>query len=253
MTSGGDVTAELTRRLAAGETPDVIFRSLIPEPWRPVLRACAVARTFDLGMYEEILRKSGEVPDSELPDLTELLERQVVVPARGEPDSYSLPPGDRSAYFRQWIDPSRSFQYAELLLLEKRIAEYRAAEGDRTEELRHLLLAAPEVALSRFDQMFSEADDRRDFAACADLIDVLEDPDRFGHLTPELRERLQDRAGYVRARSYWAADYARAAQFLPPAGLIRDAERFLEGRRRVWHLYAPGGAGKTMQLRWLVT
>ncbi|MFJ9095328.1 hypothetical protein ACIRIR_27965 [Streptomyces globisporus] len=253
MTSGGDMTAELTRRLAAGESPDVIFRSLVPEPWRPVLHACAAARIFDLRMYEEVLRNSGEAPDSQLPDLTELLERQIVVPARGEPDSYTLPPGDRSAYFRHWTDSSQPSRYAQLLLLEQRIAAYLAAEGDRTEELRHLLLATPETALARFDEMFSEADDRRDFAACTDLIDVLEDPDRFGHLSPELRERLQDRAGYVRARSYWAADYARAAQFLPPTSLIRDAERFLEGRRRVWHLYAPGGAGKTMQLRWLVT
>ncbi|WP_329025007.1 MULTISPECIES: tetratricopeptide repeat protein [unclassified Streptomyces] len=253
MTNAADMMADLARRLASGESPEDISRSLVPECWRPALRACAAARMFDSALYERTLRPwahraTGEEP----PSWSDLVEQGAVIPARWQHGQYALTDSDRSSYFREWLKPTPSGLLAELEELEKDVARYWGAAGDEVEQLRHLLLGAPERAVSLFDRLFAQADEDGDFAACEDLVDVLGDPDRSVCLAPELRQRYRDCSGYVRTRSFWAADYARAAQYLPPDGIEEQAERLLRGEQRIWQMYAPGGAGKTMQLRWLV-
>ena len=255
QSNGGPMTdplADLTRRLAAGESLEDIARSVRPPDWAPALRVCAVARTFDEPLYENVLVPAAHGP-GEAPPLRDLVEERVVRPAGGTPGTYTLSEPDRTSYFLDWTGTSGSDALpAELLRLEREIADHRLATGDHTEAVRHLLLPSSEEALSLFRERFSAADQRRDFATCQDLVEALGDPDRLPFLGPEISELGLERAGYVRARDNWSADYARSAQFLQPAGLVDDAEQLLSGERRVWQLYAPGGAGKTMQLRWLV-
>ncbi|MGA5454429.1 hypothetical protein ACPCVO_48480 [Streptomyces umbrinus] len=247
-----DPLADLTRRLAAGESLEDIARSVRPPDWAPALRVCAVARTFDEPLYENVLAPAAHGP-GEVPPLRDLVEERVVRPVGGTPRTYTLSEPDRTSYFLDWIGTGGSDALpAELLRLEREIAEHRLVTGDHTEAVRHLLLPSSEDALSLFQERFDAADRRRDFATCQDLVEALGDPDRLPFLGPEISELGLERAGYVRARDHWSADYARSAQFLQPAGLVDDAERLLAGERRVWQLYAPGGAGKTMQLRWLV-
>lgn len=216
MTNAADMMADLARRLASGESPEDISRSLVPECWRPALRACAAARMFDSALYERTLRPwahraTGEEP----PSWSDLVEQGAVIPARWQHGQYALTDSDRSSYFREWLKPTPSGLLAELEELEKDVARYWGAAGDEVEQLRHLLLGAPERAVSLFDRLFAQADEDGDFAACEDLVDVLGDPDRSVCLAPELRQRYRDCSGYVRTRSFWAADYARAAQYLP--------------------------------------
>ncbi|MFF5367149.1 hypothetical protein [Streptomyces sp. NPDC013187] len=251
-----DALAEITRRLAAGESLEAIARSQRPSDWAPALRVCAVARTFDATLYESVLGPTAaEHGDGDAPGILELLDERAIQPAGGLPRTYTLSEQDRAAYFLDWIGTGTGTQAApaELLSLERRIADQRLTEGDHSEAVRHLLLPSAEDALALFHEQFTAADRRRDFAACQDLVDALGDPDRLPFLTPEISELALDRAGYVRARDHWAADFARSAQFLKPTGLLVEAEQLLAGEQRVWQLYAPGGAGKTMQLRWLVS
>ncbi|MFF7309174.1 hypothetical protein [Streptomyces sp. NPDC008137] len=244
-----DPLGDLARRLAAGESLEAIARSLLPPDWTPTLRACAVARTFDAQLYEEVLR-----PPATGPGLDELIEARAVRPVSGAPGSYALSEADRASYFLDWIPVAGddAAPPADLLDLERAIAGRRRALGDHAEAVRHLLLPAPADALALYHERFSEADERRDFAACQDLVEALGDPDRLPFVGPEIPELGLDHAGYVRARDHWAADYSRSAQFLQPAGLAEQAGQLLAGKRRVWQMHAPGGAGKTMQLRWLV-
>ncbi|MFF0534300.1 hypothetical protein ACWDF1_22530 [Streptomyces coelicoflavus] len=251
-----EILAELTRRLAAGESLEAIARSQRPSGWAPALRVCAVARTFDASLYENVLGPvAAEYGDGEPPGLPELLDERAVRPVGGTPRTYTLSEQDRASYFLDWIGTGTGAGAAPaaLLGLERRIADQRLAEGEHCEAVRHLLLPAPEDALALFREQFTTADRRRDFAACQDLVDALGDPDRLPFLAPEISELVLDRAGYVRARDHWAADFGRSAQFLQPKELLLDAEQLLDGTHRVWQLYAPGGAGKTMQLRWFVS
>ncbi|MGW1963476.1 hypothetical protein ACWCPD_24860 [Streptomyces sp. NPDC001935] len=248
-----DVLGEITRRLAAGESLETISRSLRPAHWTAVLRACAVARTFDAALFEDVLHPHALAEEPASPGLEELVRAHAVEPVGSEPGRFALSGANRSAYFVEWARESPAETLPDgLLALELRIAGVHRASRNHAEEVRHLLLAQPKNALALFRERFDAADARRDFAACKDLVEALGDPDRLS-FTDAVIDRLRlDCAGYVRARDYWAADYSRSAQFLQPAGLVDDAERLLAGERRVWQMYAPGGAGKTMQLRWLV-
>ncbi|MFD9461588.1 tetratricopeptide repeat protein [Streptomyces sp. NPDC060027] len=248
-----DVLAEIARRLASGESLEAISRALRPAHWTAVLRACAVARTFDAALYQEVLRPHALAQEPATPTLEELVRAHAVESVGSEPGRLALSEANRNAYFLDWAQESADgVMPAELLALENKIAAVHRRARHHAEEVRHLLTARPEDALALFRERFAAADARRDFAACQDLVDALGDPDRLPFADPVISELRLDRAGYVRARDHWAADYSRSAQFLQPTGLIRNAERLLAGQRRVWQMYAPGGAGKTMQLRWLV-
>ncbi|MER5468290.1 AAA family ATPase [Streptomyces sp. NPDC002685] len=248
-----DVLAEITRRLASGESLEAISRALRPAHWTAVLRACAVARTFDAALYEEVLRPHALAAEPATPALEELVRARAVEPVGSEPGRFALSGANRNAYFLDWVQElADGVMPAELVALEGDIAVVHRRARNHAEAVRHLLLARPKDALALFRERFAAADGLRDFAACQDLVDALGDPDRLPFADPAISELRLDRAGYVRARDYWAADYSRSAQFLQPTGLIQNAERLLAGERRVWQMYAPGGAGKTMQLRWLV-
>ncbi|MFE2531520.1 hypothetical protein [Streptomyces sp. NPDC059371] len=248
-----DVLAEITRRLAAGESLEAISRSLRPARWTAVLRACAVARTFDTALFEDVLYPHALAEEPASPGLEELVRAHAVEPVGSEPGRFALSGANRGAYFVEWAQESADDTLpAGLLALELRIAGVHRGVRNHAEEVRHLLLAQPKNALALFHERFNAADARRDFAACKDLVDALGDPDRLSFTGDGIVQLRLDCAGYVRARDYWAADYSRSAQFLQPAGLVEDAERLLAGQRRVWQMHAPGGAGKTMQLRWLV-
>ncbi|MEU9284279.1 hypothetical protein AB0D57_05990 [Streptomyces sp. NPDC048275] len=263
-----EASDDIVRRLAAGESLDEIGRSLRPPGWRPLLRACAVARVFNSALFEGVLRPYAAQQVTDVPGLEELLAARAVEAVGDGIGTFALPEADRFAYFLEWFGPADADEDrdedgagddreqaqvpAELARLERLIADFRHAADDHGEELRHLLLPEPDLALDLFHALFTAADERRDFAACQDLVDTLGDPDRLPLARPEIDRLRLDRAGYVRARAYWAADYARSAQFLQPPDLERDTERLLSGEDRVWQMYAPGGTGKTMRLRWLV-
>ncbi|WP_432094581.1 hypothetical protein [Streptomyces sp. bgisy100] len=247
-----DPVAELVRRLIAGESPEAIRRSALPAEWGPVLRAAAAAAVFDSTVYDQLLRPACDGPAA--PGLPDLVAERLVVPLPGGEGRYQLADEDRSHYLARWFDGTDGTPPPELRSLADRLATHWRAAGDRTEELRHLLLADPAAAAELFGALFEEADHDRDFARCQDLVDVLTDPDRSPYTDSGTAALALDRSGYLRAQAYWAADYARSALYREPAGLREQAMELLgEDGPRVLQLYATGGAGKTMALRWLVS
>ncbi|MCX4835189.1 hypothetical protein OG746_41535 [Streptomyces sp. NBC_01016] len=242
---------ELADRLGQGEALDDIRRALLPAPWTDALQAAAVARLFDEEAYAVIRNFVGGTP----PGLTTLLERGAVEEVPGHRLSYQVPDADRPAYLIPWLEESDSPPSPKQLIeLEWLLSEHWRSRGRPAEQLRHLMLADPEGAAALFDELFLASDTQRDFTRCQDLVDVLADPDRAGIAPRPLLKLAEDRAGYLRARTYWAADYARCAQFLEPDGLWERARRLLSAQGpRVWQMHGTGGTGKTMQLRWLVS
>ncbi|MDT0479745.1 hypothetical protein [Streptomyces doebereineriae] len=268
MTSPLDTIINL---IEAGSSPAEIRRSLYPEAWKPLLKACAAAGTFDRSLFDTVLRPSA---GQDAPALDELTEREradkesdepfrhrprepgIVEEVPGRPGHYRLPPDDREEYMQSWRTTwTGGPAPVDLVVLEQQLADYWKAVGDQHEQLRHLLVADPPQALALFEELFAEADRQRDFARCQDLLDVLNDADRLTLSGPDIARVRRDRAGYIRAQSYWAVDYARCAQYLAPPGLKKQASALLRGSggRRTWQVFAEPGMGKTMQLRWLVT
>ncbi|WP_189917850.1 hypothetical protein [Kitasatospora xanthocidica] len=243
---------QITALIEAGADFDEIRRRMLPAGWEPLLKACAAAGVFDRELFDRVLRPSaGPGP----PGLDRLVEREVVEPAPGEPGRYRLSQDDRAAYMKLWlVDWAGGAAPRDLAKLERRLAEHRAAAGDRREQLRHLLVGDRKRGLRLFDELFTAADTARDFARCQDLLDVLADDDRLSVYGPEVARVREDRAGYVRARCHWAVDYARCAQYLARPELEEQAAALLAGTDvRAWQLHGAAGMGKTTRLRWLVT
>ncbi|NGN65801.1 hypothetical protein G5C51_18110 [Streptomyces sp. A7024] len=243
--------ASLAAKLSRGESLDDIGRQLLPEHWTPALQAASVARYFDAKTYRAVLVEfAGDRP----PALSELMANKAVEELPG--GQLQVPDAHRSAYFLSWLGDTGGTGPlpAKLLELEMRLSEHWHARGRPAERLRHLILADPESAGAYFERQFAANDARRDFGRCQDLILVLADPDRAPLTKRTLLRRAETRAGYLRARTHWAQDYARSAQFLQPDGLWGQAKELLYGPGpRVWQMHGPAGSGKTMQLRWLVS
>lgn len=241
---------ELAARLSRGEALDDIRRTLLPADWTDVLKAAAVARFFDAKTYDTVLR---EFVGAQAPPLASLVSSRVVEEAAGR-SLLQVSDAHRPSYLLSWLDDGdRDRLPDELLELERRLSEHWCERGKPAEQLRHLMLVDPDAATGLFDSLFDTSDADRDFTRCEDLTRVLADRDRAAVVKRSLLKQAEDRAGYLRARTYWAPDYARSAQFLEPDGLWQRARSLLDGRgARVWQMHGIAGSGKTMQLRWLV-
>jgi cellulose synthase operon protein C len=248
--TGAEELNELVRLLRSGRSAAEIQRQVVPKSWWPALRACAAAGILTTDLYDSVLRHhAGSTP----PQLFDLAERRLIEPVSHEPAAWRVPQAQAADWMREWHIGQASTEAApELKELETRLARWHEERGNRGEQLRHLLVADPPRALALFRSMFEAADSGRDFAYCQDLIDVLADPNRITLAGQAISEARLDRAGFLRARLLRADDYARSAQFLMPPGLLKRTERLITGADpHVWHLFAPGGTGKTIQLQWL--
>jgi cellulose synthase operon protein C len=237
--------------LRSSPNPAEVERQLLPEPWRRTLQVCSPVTVITPALFDSVLRQY--VP-RDAPPLEDLANRGLIQPVDGEPPGWRVPPAEAARWMREWgLGLSDDRPARPLIELESDLADWYEAHDDDNEQLRHLLVADQQRALSLFRTMFGDADDERDFALCQDLLDVLADPSRITLAGPEMSELRLDRSGYLRARLYWSIDYSRSAQFLAPPGLRERTERLLSGAgSHIWQLYAPGGTGKTTQLRWLI-
>jgi cellulose synthase operon protein C len=248
--------AAILQRLASGESPEAVFSSLRPADQREALRRSAVVRTFDRELYEEVL--APEDGDVGWPSFDDFVQAAEVEPVPRQEGIYRLRPEDRSAGWKTWWSDGES-PLAETELpgplrrLVSRLADYYAETGRPLDQLAQLALADHEAAAALFSRLYEAADERFDLAVCQDLVDVLSDEERGPVFGSRLAELRKDRTAYLRARSLWSAEYLRTATFLEPPGTREDYERLLAGQGpRVMHLHAPGGRGKTMELRWLI-
>ena len=236
--------------LRCGQSLAEVQRLLVPASWQRALRACAAAEVVTTDLFDKVIRRYAEPAP---PELTDLAEQGLIEPDASDPAGWRVPQAQAASWMHDWhVGQSGSEIAPRLAELESELARWHEELGNRNEQLRHLLVADPQQASSLFRQMFHDADGKRDFACCQDLLDVLADPNRIVLAGPEVSELRLDRAGYLRARLYWATDYSRSAQFLMPPGLLEQTERLLaDVGPRVWQLFAAGGTGKTIQLQWL--
>jgi tetratricopeptide (TPR) repeat protein len=246
---------EIVRRLESGENPESVIHTARPAAESKALQRCAVLRVIDRDVAATYLL-AGDKEDAPL-SFDELLERGLLEPTSTE-GRFRLQPDVRSQAFRNWWAGRKdAYQKGEipreLRELSSTLATHYGHLDRGKDRFYHLVLADPAQALRAFEELYDEADGRFDLAACQDLIDALADPDRSPLLSIPLKNALQDRRAYLRARSDASIDYYRTARFLEPTGMRQQFERLLLGTDgRVLELHARGGMGKTMRLRWLV-
>jgi tetratricopeptide (TPR) repeat protein len=242
---------ELLGRIGRGEDLESILRSTAGPVEAELWKRVAAVRSFDRTLFETVLRP--DPAGSDAPPFEQIIQRSQIE-AVGEPGVFRMRAAARDESLAGWWQGESGADVPEALTeLSRRLVAYYQAAGNRIETLYHLVVVDRDQARELFMALYREADDRFDLAACQDVLDCLDTRTRLPLLGPELASQLDDREAYLRARAAWSADYYRTKNFLEAGGARARFEAMLDGRgAAVMELHAPGGRGKSMQLRWLI-
>jgi hypothetical protein len=233
---------------------DLPVNSSVPE--YELLRRCAVVRSFDPAVVDAVLR---HVPTEIGPETVsfERLEKALFVEAVPRAHkTYRLTEGLRARWLAEWMN-----QFTSLEHLSTNLVAYYRDEKKPLEELYHLAIANPRLARERFETMYEQAETAFDLALCENLLDLFSDARQFPTSLLQwnvgLRELLQscdERRARLNARALWADDFLRTGRYLERSELKQSLEALLSRQNPYWALqvHAPGGAGKTMLLRWAI-
>ena len=247
------LAARLAEQLSKGEqTVEEILSSLQPPRERSALMRCAVVSSFDRRLAESVL-----LSEADAAPFDEVIAMTDVEPVPRQSEVFRVRLAARSQYWSAWWPTGGSVAPTDLppdlrALLE-RLAEYNDEHDQPLDLLAQRCLIQPDLAKELFLDLYHQADAAFNLPECQDLIDILSDPDRISLLPQNLLDLRNDHSAYLRARGLWSAAYFHTAQFSEPAGVDAVYAGLLspEGPR-VLNLHAPGGRGKTMQLRWLI-
>lgn len=230
-----------------------LLLGFLDESTQECLRRCAVPLTFDHETFADLLRPADG------PDLDTLLSAGQVEPVTAEPGRYQLTSTLREASLAAWWACENRPAALNVPLpdalsdMAARLAGIARRDGRRREELDLLLLSDPPLAARTFTKLFEGADDAHDLPWCRALLDVLDSPVRRSLLDPQLTAVRNEAATLLNARSMWTTAYYESARYVPRPQLEDFLEELLRGEpSRVAELYADGGMGKTMQVRWLI-
>ncbi|HET9971008.1 MAG TPA: hypothetical protein VFQ68_22410 [Streptosporangiaceae bacterium] len=243
---------DLAARLARGEDFGTIAMAMLDPGTRETVKHCAAVVTFDAAMYERVLRPAGG------PSLDELQDARRVQPVAGKPDWYRLEPYLRDGAWSAWwtdeqLSPGSTIVPSSLARYAGRLADDYRAAGQPLEELRAALLADAGRARDLFLELYEQADEAFNLARAQDAIDVMASADRAQVLPVELARLRNEHQVFLSARSLRAAEFHQSARYLSREEPERALTGLLDGQDgHALPIVAPGGAGKTMQLRWFV-
>lgn len=244
---------EILERLAAGSTPQDVLRSLQPTAERAAFKRCALVRTFDREIFDNVL---APVDEPDWPAFDDFVKASDVEPVPRAEGTYRLKDLVRADHWHAWWADGADDRTLpeEMRALTQRLAGYFRSTGRPRDLLAQLVLVDQRQALKLFGTLYDQADEQFDLARCQDLVDVLYDELRAPHLGPELIALRNNRSAYLKARSLWSNEYLQTGTFLEPSGTRAVYDALVDGDGpRVLEIHAPGGRGKTMELRWLVS
>ena len=237
-----DAIDAVLAQITSGESPAAIRRGLVPEAWTPMLSRVAVAGRFDQGIYDRMLATAGPADPAAL---SVLADAGLITPVPGRPGWFTMPSQDREIW-------AADLQNPELAALETGLAEAHLDRGDRLEGMQHLLTGDPERGRDLLESLLSEADAQLNLPRYQDILQAAKESQ--SSIGADLADFIANHTAYLNARSMWLTDYYQSAHFLAPPGFLEQGRGFTAaGSPRVWHIVGPGGTGKTMQLRWLVS
>ncbi|MCW2761491.1 MAG: hypothetical protein JWR85_1692 [Marmoricola sp.] len=250
----------VTRRLGlsksnvadAARQAGLMLLSLLNSEMRECIRRCAVPLTFDRATYDELLRPEGGPTFEQMQLIAQLR------PVPSEPDRIRMADGTREAGFALWWEGSSSGAYTrvvspELAELAGHLADRAQEQGRLLEELDVRLLHDPRAAAALLTRLFEEADKNHDLSRCRVVLDVLDSDLRRPLLDPDVAELRSAYSTHLTARKHWAKEFYRSAFYIPRPEAEAKLDALLSGAGpRMMELFADGGMGKTMQLRWFI-
>ncbi len=248
---------QIVSRLQQGATLEELLRSFLPEAERALHMRCATVRTFDERLVDQLFRP--DVPGGSRAEIPfEKLVNQDIVETVAA-GVYRLRLSSRREYFELWWQGANGRKLPPALreLSARLVAYYRAqGPGCELDVLYHLSVVDARAAATLFNQLYNEADAGFDLGRCQDLLQVLEQRQTLLAGQPLLAQTLLklyiERQSYFKARCMWSLAYYQTVYYYELAQLERAFQALLDDDKKwILQLYAPGGMGKTMFLRWL--
>jgi len=246
------VVEQLISRLKSGGTFEDFLKSLVPPAAQELLKYCALVRSFDKRLVDKVF----------LPELSEASRAQVkfetlqelasVEPVPGVRGFYQLRENARAEYFKLWQVADGAVS-PELRTLSEKLVAYYKKLGPQfdLDQLYHQIAADPAKAERQFLDLFLRADSRFDLGRCQDVLKILEA--RYTILSSTMLDLFKDQQARLRARGLWSREYYQTAHYYEIDSLKTAFNRIWEDRSKwILQLYARGGLGKTMFLRWLI-
>lgn len=239
-------------RLKRGENTNSILLSIQPTAVQDLIDGCALARTFDRSLVEDVLMPlvpgAAEAATFEQLVAYPFVDRDVRLD-----DAYLIRPDVASARIRRRIfDVGPTGEALRVLgraLLDHAVRTERP--GADLDALYLRVALAPQEVPAIFLELCDDADQRFDLVRYHELIELLDAREFL--LSPELRT-LVDRERARRAARFEFADerYRTMSYFDRPSMPAQVRDLLREGGPWLHEIEAVGGTGKTMFLRWLI-
>ena len=211
-----------------------------------LVRRASLARSIDRGLYESVLSQGLHPPPPAFDRLGELPEIEAVP---YEADTYWVKDSARSQAQVEWqARGNESYDWS------RRIAEYYGSDATPRPLARLEALIRSKDASSAvvFEQLFRAADRRFDLATMRSLLDVVEANLDFA--ASDLYQAWLSSSRLYGARALFRQEFHQAVSYFQRPRLQRQFRRFLRSKTRwIFHVHGPGGLGKTMMLRWLIS
>jgi len=238
---------KLLDQLRSGRGLEEIVGELPRGNERELLRRCAVARSFDRTVFDEILCKVPSLLEVDAQSFVRVTTSSAIEPISSPAPVYRLRPDERSRYLATWQDSER----AGLRELQSKLLEHAENFGDHDSVLYLQARLEPGQSAALFKQAFTEAERRADLTACDRVINLFD----LESKPADLDQAIKVARARLGARALWSEPFYRTGSFLERRSLTNLLERLLDSPEAdSWALllHAAGGLGKTMFLQWAI-
>lgn len=259
--------ADIIKKIQEGQDLEAISLSLISKAEQVLLQCCAVVRTFDENLVDTYFRPNVPDADKEKIPFDKLTSHGFVQRVPRSDGEYFLQPAMQKKYYDAWwesADDSPDFPRSEtppaLRTLSLGLFDhyYRLGDEGKLDLVAQQVFWDKDQACDLFEDLYAAADDAFDLARCRDIINVLNGRENvLGH---EFSRALNDRDRYLKSRTLWATEYYQTVSYYERQELAEEFESFLANSSEykpkgkwILQLHAPGGMGKTMFVRWLIS
>jgi hypothetical protein len=224
------------------------YLSLLPPADYETLKRCSLLGRFDAELFGEL---TADVPDA--PSLEELRRYPFVTEVRRREGWFRLRDDARRALSDAWWQGRSPDSVPPALtdLTQRLIERLRAGSVvDPDELIRLAMFADPEVALSRWVELYKSADAQFDLARCRALLGILAP---MVPVSANVAQTFDEHQAYLDARELWTAEWYQSMTFLVPEASHDTFQALLDGASgRMLELRGMGGYGKTSHLEWLI-
>ncbi len=216
-----------------------------------LIKAASLLRNFNREIYENVLQSYLDDTESQI-SFEDFVKSPKLEPVPRAFEVFRVKDEIKLINLEKW---KKDTSEKNLRLLGQLAAYYSGAEK-KLDLLGIEALTDPKQALKTFTEIFDEADQKFDLARCNDAISVLQDRREF--LSQELKELLEEKEQYLRARNYFTSEYHKTVFYQTRTSIIDSFEDLLNTTNAptdkwIYQIFAMGGMGKTMFARWLIS